>query len=54
MCFPHFASVEGYANLNGVSDVRFCLKHYRDTTIFNVTNFVMSYKIILNYLSYKI
>ena len=48
MCFPHFASIEGYANLEGGSDVRFCLKHFRDVTIFSVSNFVILYKIILN------
>ena len=52
MCFLHLASVEDYANLNGGSDVRFCLKHFRDVTIFNVSNFVILYEIILNKILY--
>ena len=48
MCFLHFATVEDYANLEGGSDVRFCLKHFRDITIFSVSNFVILYEIILN------
>ena len=31
---------------------RFCLKHFRDVTIFRVRNFVMLFEIMLNYLSY--
>ena len=30
------------------TSVRFCLKHFRDITIFNISNFVISYEIILN------
>ena len=34
--------------------VRFRLKQFRDITIFSVSNFVIIYKIVLNYLSYVI
>ena len=34
--------------------VRFCLKHFRDINIFSVNDFITSYEIILNKISYEI
>ena len=48
MCFLCFASVEATLISKGGSDVRFCLKHFRDVIIFSVSNFVILYEIILN------
>ena len=48
MCFLHFASIENYANLEGGSDVRLCLEHFRDVNIFSVSNFVILFESILN------
>ena len=43
MCFPHFSSIEGYANLEVRSDIRFCFYYI-----------VVSYKIVLKQLLYII
>ena len=33
MCFSHFASVEGYSNIEGRSDVKLCFEAFRDIII---------------------
>ena len=48
MCLPHFASVEGYANLEWGSDVRLCLKHFTDITFFSFSIFFILYNFFLN------
>ena len=50
MYFLRFASIEDYTNLEGGSDIRFCLKKFRDVTILSVSNSVTSYESILAFI----
>ena len=51
MRFPHFASIEGYANLEGQNDFRFFLKHF-ERYFFIISYNVILYETILKKLLY--